>query len=147
MCTGAALEARTTSFGRKSTLLHGLRQGLGTPGHGYSRRKMFRLLWEGIHRIAKAETQSNLAYDTIPFFRSPADWSASIACGSSIPAPLENSTYNTFVSSSTATYPSSIGEFGSLTDSPFNTTTVLVPDPPPKATSAKSALVNRYLAK
>ena len=43
--------------------------------------------------------------------------------------------------------PIAIGEFGSLTDSPFNTTTVLVPDPPPKATSAKSPLVNRYLAK
>ena len=73
---------------------------------------MFRLLGEGIHRIAKAETQSDLAYDTIPFFRHSADWVGSIACGSSMPAPLENSTSNTFVSWSRATYPSSIGEFG-----------------------------------
>ena len=108
---------------------------------------MFRLLGEGIHRIAKAETQSDLAYDAIPFFRSSAYWSAPIACGSSMPAPLENSTSNTFVSESRATYPSSIGEFGSLTASPFNATTVLVPGPPPTAPSAESALVNRYLAK
>ena len=112
MCTGAALEAGTTSSGRKSTSLCGLRQSLCTPSHGYSQSKMFRLLGEGIHRIAKAETQSDLAYDTIPFFRSSADWSESIACGSSMPAPLENSTSNTFVSSSRATYPSTIGEFG-----------------------------------
>jgi len=106
---------------------------------------MFSLLGEGIHRIAKAETQSDLAYDTV--FRSSADWSASIACGPSMPPPLENSTSNTFVSWSRATYHSSIGEFGSPTASPFNATTALVPGPPPNAPSAKSVLVNRYLAK
>ena len=106
---------------------------------------MFRLLGEGIHRIAKAETQSDLAYDTVfPVLRR-------LVSGYSLWAEhtgaAENSTSNTFVSWSRATYPSSIGEFGSPTASPFNTTTVLVPGPPPNAPSAKSVLVNRYLAK
>ena len=109
---------------------------------------MFRRLGEGIHRIAKAETISDLAYDTMSFFpvlrRLVSVYSLWVE-HTGAPAPLENSTFNTSVSSSRVTYPSSIGEFASLTASPFNATTVLVPGPQPKAPSAKSGLVDRYL--